>query len=206
MLLTALGLAMDCTAIAAARGLVARRVRFGDAVVTGLWFGGFQAAMLLGGALLGAGVGRFIRSWDHWVAFGLLVAVGAHTLWEARAPHGTSEGPGLDAHAGADARGDADLRLPADLRADGAFRWSVLLPLAVATSIDAFAVGVTLPLVDAPILLTTAVVGVVAFLLSAVAVTLGRRAGAVLGRGLHVAGGLVLIGLGVKLLVDHLRG
>jgi putative Mn2+ efflux pump MntP len=183
LVLTAFGLAVDCTAVAATRGVAARRVRVQDALVAGLWFGGFQGGLLVAGALLGAAVGRFIEAWDHWVAFALLVAVGLRALWEAR-----------EGHDERGAEGD-----------DQAFRWAVMLPLAVATSLDAFAVGVTLPLVGAPIGRAGVVVALVSFALSFVGVLAGRRLAAALGRGLHVAGGLVLIGLGVKILVEGLR-
>lgn len=163
--------------------MVARQVRAIDAGVTALWFGGFQAGLLVAGAWLGAGVGRYIERWDHWVAAALLTAVGLRTLWEAREAHEER---------------------PADAAAADPFRAAALLPLAVAVSLDAFAVGVSLPLVDAPIGRAAIVVGAVAFGLSFAGVLAGRRLGAMLGRGLHVVGGLVLIGLAVKTLWDHL--
>jgi putative Mn2+ efflux pump MntP len=126
ILAIAVGLAMDATAAAAARGLQARRVTARDVATVSLLFGGFQAAMPLGGWLLGRWIGTTVAAWDHWIAFVLLGGIGLKTMWEAVDPDGE--------------------------RADGdAFDLRTLVVLAVATSIDAFAVGVTLPMLDAPL-------------------------------------------------------
>jgi putative Mn2+ efflux pump MntP len=183
ILALALGVAMDATAVAAARGLAAPVVRVRHAVGVGLAFGGAQALMPLGGWLVGDRLGRLVSAWDHWIAFGLLTAIGAKMLWEARAA-ATSE-------AGSEAGDPFGLRL--------------ILVLAIATSIDAFAVGVTLPIIGAPLALSIVTMGVTTALLSGAAVLLGRRFGARLGRRLDVAGGLIIIALGVKILVEHLR-
>lgn len=181
IVLLALGLAMDATAVAAARGLAAPRLRARDVALVAALFGGFQALMPLIGWLVGTTVGPLVERWQHWVVFVLLGGIGARMLWEAR-----------EAADETDTRGDHDVF---DLR--------VLLLLAVATSIDALAAGVTLPLLRAPMLLSLVTIGVVTAALSAIGLYAGRRFGAALGRKLDVAGGLVLIGLGARTLVEH---
>ena len=183
ILTLALGLAMDATAVAAARGLAAPAVRLRHGLIVGLAFGGAQALMPLLGWLVGSRLGPFISAWDHWVAFGLLTAIGAKMLWEAR-------GAAVEG-------GDV-------VRADP-FGARTILVLAIATSIDALAVGVTLPMLGAPLVTSLVTIGVVTALLSGAAVFLGRRFGAHLGRRLDAAGGVVLIGLGAKILIEHLR-
>lgn len=180
ILLLAVGLAMDATAVAAARGLAAGRVRFAEALRLAALFGFFQAAMPCVGWLVGDRFGTALAAWDHWIAFVLLVGIGLHMLWEA-------------AH-------------PADGAVHGSFELRTLLLLAVATSIDALAAGVTLPLLHAPMGLTLATIGGVTFTLSLGGVYAGRRFGARLGARLDALGGVVLVGLGVRTLVLHFMG
>ena len=183
ILALSLGLAMDATAVAAARGLAVPRVLPRHVVMVAALFGGSQALMPLLGWLVGSVVGPTVQAWDHWIAFVLLVAIGGKMLWEAR---GTA--------------GDGDAPKPGD-----PFGWRVMLVLAIATSIDAFAVGITLPMLHAPLLLSLVTIGVTTAVLSALGLHAGRRFGALLGPRLDLVGGLVLIGLGVKILVEHLR-
>lgn len=179
ILLLAVGLAMDATAVAAARGLAAERVRARDVVLVAALFGGFQAAMPFIGWLVGTTFGRVVVEWDHWIAFALLAGIGVKMLWEARQPLEVVDG--------------------------GAFAPRVLVVLAVATSIDALAAGVALPMLDARLGVALATIGVTTAVLSALGVVIGRRAGAALGRRLDVLGGVVLIALGTKMLLEHLR-
>ena len=179
----ALGLAMDATAVAAARGLAAPAVRLRHGIIVGLAFGGAQGLMPLVGWLVGSRLGPLISAWDHWIAFALLTGIGAKMLWEAR-------GSRVERH---------------DAVRGNPFGFRPMLVLAIATSIDAFAVGVTLPMLGAPLVVSIVVIGVVTAVLSGSAVFLGRRFGSRLGRRLDVAGGLVLIGLGVKVVIEHFR-
>lgn len=184
ILLLSLGLAMDATAVAAARGLAARDLRARHAALVALYFGGFQGLMPVLGWFVGRRLGPLVQAWDHWIAFVLLGGIGGKMLWEAR--------------------GAPDDDAPRD---DGAlFAHKVMVVLAVATSIDALSVGVMLPMLRAPLVTTVVTIGVVTAVLSAAGLYAGRRFGAALGKRLDVAGGLVLIGLGVKILVEHLRG
>jgi putative Mn2+ efflux pump MntP len=186
ILLLAVGLAMDATAVAAARGMAARSLQFRHVLAISLLFGGFQALMPLIGWIVGARLGPTIQAWDHWIAFALLSAIGAKMLWEARAKHDTAVAPAL--------------------RADELFRIRVQLVLAIATSIDALAVGVTLPMLKAPFATSLVTIGVTTTVLSAIGVLVGRRFGAALGQRLDAFGGVVLIGLGLKILIEHLSG
>jgi len=127
-------------------------------------------------------LGPLVQRYDHWLAFVLLGGIGAKMLHEARSA-GDDEAPSASDH----------------------FRIDVLLVLALATSIDALAVGVTLPIIGAPLVLSLVTIGVTTALLSGLGVIVGRRFGASLGKRLDVAGGLMLIGLGTKILIEHLN-
>jgi putative Mn2+ efflux pump MntP len=188
-LLLALGLAMDATAVAVVRGLAVGRLRpthpVGprDALRIAILFGGFQSGMSAIGWVIGDRAGPLVERWDHWIAFGLLALLGGKMIFEALR--------------GGDAGGEV---------AAGAdpFGLAPLLPLALATSIDALAAGVTLELVGPPPWLTLALIAGITAALSVAGLHVGRRAGALLGRRVELAGGLILIGLGVKVLVEHL--
>lgn len=185
ILVLALGLAMDATAVAATRGLVAPSVRLRDALLVGLFFGGFQAGMPLLGWLLGAGLDTYIQAVDHWIACAILGTLGARMIWNARRP---------------DVDDDASEAAP-----DRAlFTSRALLPLAIATSIDALAAGVTLPLMGAPLATSIAMIGLVTGVLATLATLAGRRLGASMANHLELVGGLVLIAIGVRILIEHL--
>ncbi len=188
LLLLAFGLSMDAMAVAASRGLAVPDVRPRHALVVALYFGGFQALMPLLGYLVGDRLGGVVAAFDDYLAFSLLTAIGGKMLYEAFGSHDDAEGGG------------------APTREGRPFGPKVMLPLAVATSIDAFAAGVTLPLLGAPFVVSLATIGVTTGVLSALGLYAGRRFGAMLGRRLDALGGLVLIGLGLKILVEHLVG
>lgn len=177
----AIGLAMDATAVAAARGVAVRRVLPRQVMAVALYFGGSQALMPLLGWWIGSRIDHALLAWDHWIAFVLLSALGVKMLWDAR-------------HEGEEAIAD-DHHL---------FDFKVMSVLAFATSVDALAVGVTLPMLNAPLLLSVATIGVTTAVLSALGLFAGRYFGALLGKRLDVAGGLILIALGTKLLWEHL--
>jgi putative Mn2+ efflux pump MntP len=178
----ALGLAMDATAVSVARGVAAPRILLRHILLVAALFGGFQALMPLIGWMVGKRVGPLIEAWDHWLAFGLLAGIGAKMLWEARSPVAEES-----------AEETKDL-----------FGLKVMLVLAVATSIDALAVGVTLPMLNAPFALSLATIGITAGVTSAAGLVVGKRFGSMLGKRLDAAGGLVLIILGTKILIEHL--
>ncbi len=185
IVLLALGLAMDAAAVSATRGLALPRIAPRHVLLVAGFFGGFQMLMPLIGWLLGRRVGPVLQAWDHWIAFGLLVGLGGKLLWDAW---------------GAD-RGDESQRSRGD-----PFAPRVMFVLAVATSIDALAVGFTLPLLKAPLLLSILTIGVTTAIMSTLALFAGRRFDMALGRRLDAVGGIVLMGLGTKILIEHLAG
>lgn len=173
-ILLAFGLAMDATAVAAARGL-ARRGR--EVVILPALFGLFQAGMAALGWGLGAWGGKYVEAYDHWIAFGLLVLIGGKMLYEAW-------------------KGE-------DAEEDKTGLWTYIV-LALATSIDAAAAGITLPLMSVSPVIALVLIGAVTAACSALGYVTGRALGAKLGNRLEILGGLVLIGLGVRVLVEHL--
>jgi putative Mn2+ efflux pump MntP len=180
ILIMAVGLAMDATAVAAARALAASRITARDVLLVGLCFGGFQALMPLLGSLIGTQLGTWVAAWDHWVVFAVLFALGSKMLWDAR-------------------QKDSEREAIAN-----PFEWRVILVLGVATSLDAFAVGITLPLSRTPIAPAVITIGIVTTLLSGLAVLLGGRLSERVSTRLDVFGGLILIGIGFEVLVEHL--
>lgn len=181
IVLLAIGLAMDAMAVAAARGLATPRILPRHVVLVACFFGGFQALMPLIGWLIGRHVGPIVQAWDHWIAFLLLGAIGGKMLWEARGEN--RDHP---------VQGD-----PFGLR--------IMLLLAFATSVDALAAGITLPMMNAPLVTSLLTIGITTAALSALGLFAGRRFGAALGNRLDVVGGVVLIGLGLKILFERLR-
>ena len=145
-------------------------------VVTGLYFGGFQALMPLAGYLLGSRFQSMIQRVDHWIAFVLLALIGANMVRESQ--------------------GEAE-------HLDDSFTPGTMLPLAVATSIDALAVGVTFAFLNVRIIPAAALIGVTTFALSAIGVRLGSVFGARYQARAELAGGIVLILMGVKILLEH---
>ena len=167
----AVGLSMDAFAVSICKGLSVPRAKKSQLLVTGLYFGGFQALMPLIGYLLGVNFRQFITSVDHWIAFVLLV------IREAR-----EEAEELDA----------------------SFSVTAMLPLAVATSIDALAVGITFAFLQVDIVPAVALIGVTTFVLSVIGVKIGNIFGAKYRSFAEIAGGIVLILLGCKILLEHL--
>ncbi|HEX7843257.1 MAG TPA: manganese efflux pump MntP family protein [Kofleriaceae bacterium] len=203
----AFGLAMDATAVSAARGLAGHRPR--ERVLLPLLFGGFQSGMAALGWLAGLWAGPYIARWDHWVAFGLLVAIGGKMLLDAwrdgkddgdeRAPAPTTIGEARSQGVG------TPTALPSGRGTAPPVGSIVLyLGLAIATSIDAAAAGITLPLVPAAPWLSLTLIGSVTAACSATGYVAGRFVGQRFGARLAMLGGLVLIGIGTSLLVRAL--
>jgi putative Mn2+ efflux pump MntP len=188
MLLLAVGVALDATAVAAARGLLLPRVRPRHVAGVALCFGGFQALMPLLGWMLGSQLGALVRAWDHWIAFALLAAIGGKMIWEARGEQDEARGYAREQN--------LETRDPLGAH--------VLFALGIATSVDALAVGITLPILNAPLVPAIATMGVTTALLSALGLFVGRRFGAAIGRRLDLVGGVLLIGLGARILIQHL--
>lgn len=184
LLLTAVGLSMDAFAVSVCRGLGMRRLDLRTAMVLALFFGGFQALMPLVGWALGSQLMWLIGPVDHWVAFALLAFIGGKMLWEALAGGADEDGC---------ACGDTS---QIDLRE--------ILVLAVATSIDALAAGISFAALAVDIVPAVTLIGVVTFGLSLVGVAVGHFFGARWERPASVTGGTVLVLLGTKILLEHL--
>lgn len=177
-LLIALSLAMDAFAVSVSTGIAIPGFGPKQAARIGAWCGFFQFAMPLAGWFLGSSVKTYIEAVDHWIAFGLLALIGGSMIHEALS--GGEE----------DAVTDLSVRR--------------LFLLALATSIDALAVGVTFAFMEVNILLSSAVIGIVAFTLAMLGGLLGHRLGQLFQRRATLLGGLVLVGISIKILFEHL--
>lgn len=182
LLLIAVGLSMDAFAVSICRGLGMRRLNLRTAAVLALFFGCFQALMPLVGWALGSQLMWLIAPVDHWVAFVLLAFIGGKMLWEAF--HEDDEGCGCEDTSAIDLR--------------------EFLVLAVATSIDALAAGISFAALNVDIVASVSLIGVVTFALSFVGVAVGHFFGARYERPASVVGGVVLILIGLKVLLEHL--
>lgn len=180
LLLVAVGLSMDAFAVAVCKGLSTRFPRPRHYLIIGLWFGGFQALMPFLGWLLGSAFAAYITNVDHWIAFALLALIGGNMIREGVS--GESE------------------------KANDSFSFGTMLPLALATSIDALAVGVTFALTPPTIGVGWGFgsIGVMTFVLSALGLKIGNVFGLRYKNRAVIAGGVVLVLIGVKILLEHL--
>ncbi|NLX35311.1 MAG: manganese efflux pump [Chloroflexi bacterium] len=179
VLLIALGLAMDSFSVSICSGAMCGRVDLKQALRVGFTMGGFQAMMPVIGWAAASLLASYVQRFDHWIAFGLLALIGGKMLWEALRGDGECEFLMLDS-------------------------WRMLALLGVATSIDALAVGISFAFLGAGIAMPAAVIGVVCLALSITGVYLGRRAGDWLREWTPAVGGVVLIAMGVRILIEHL--
>lgn len=184
LFLLAVGLSMDAFAVSVCKGLAMKKATLKAEATCGLWFGGFQMLMPVTGFFLGSLFAEAIEAFDHWVAFGLLVIIGINMLKEALEKEDES---------GDDPEKDADLSV------------RTMFLMAVATSIDALAVGISLAMVGSVnIWLAAAFIGICTCLLSALGVKIGSVFGSRYEKKAEFAGGVILILLGVKILLEHL--
>ena len=209
--LIALGVAADAFAVAVGKGLTMPRLSRRGAVLIAVMFGTFQGLMPLLGWLLGTGLEGSIERVDHWIAFGLLAAVGLKMLREALLDDDLADEPEpvllrepvAPDGSGFAVRPDAVRPSPGRSRASVPARELVLL--SVATSVDALAVGISFAFLEVSIGPAVALIALVTFALSLVGVAVGRAAGARWRRPAEVCGGLVLLGIGTKILLEHLH-
>jgi putative Mn2+ efflux pump MntP len=180
IVLVAVGLSMDCLAVAIAGSISMQTISLRQLLRISFAFGLFQFGMLVGGWYAGQAIVGKVESYDHWVAFGLLLLVGGRMIWESFESEGKQ-------------------RKTRDIT-----KGLALLTLAIATSIDSLGVGLSLAFVESRIWLAAIVVGCVAFLITGAGFYTGRRIGAWLGRWADLVGGLVLIGIGVRIILEHL--
>lgn len=183
LILLSVGLAMDAFAVSICKGLNMTKINYKHAGIIALFFGVFQAVMPLIGFGLGTRFAKYIESVDHWVAFGLLVFIGGQMILEA--VKGEEE---EDADEGGD---KLDIKQ--------------LFILAIATSIDALAVGITFALLDGvSIWFSVAIIGTITFIISFVGVIIGNRFGNKYEKKAELAGGIILVLIGLKILLEHL--
>ena len=183
LFLLAVGLSMDAFAVSVCKGLCMKKADLKSMAICGTWFGGFQALMPLIGFFLGTLFADAIEAFDHWIAFGLLALIGANMLKEA---FGKEETDSCDIQG-------VDLS------------FKTMLVMAIATSIDALAVGISLAMAgDVNILAAVVLIGVITFSLSAVGVKIGNVFGSRYEKKAQFCGGVILILLGVKILLEHL--
>jgi putative Mn2+ efflux pump MntP len=169
---------MDAFAVSIGKGLSVRKIQFKHSLSVGLWFGGFQALMPIIGYFLGVSFSSLVASVDHWIAFLLLALIGMNMIRESCSREKVTPDPDFSARA--------------------------MFLMAVATSIDALAVGITMAFLNVNIWVVSTTIGVVTLLLSALGVMLGCKFGEQLGNKAGILGGLILIGLGIKILLEHL--
>ncbi|MGI6090224.1 MAG: manganese efflux pump MntP family protein [Saccharofermentanales bacterium] len=179
LLLLALGLSVDAMAAATTIGLCKVDLRARDGLRVGAYFGGFQALMPLLGYLLGSQFRRYVQPFDHWLILGLLLFVGGKMIWEARQFSDT------------------------DNISDPCSHWRLFI-LAIATSLDALAAGISLSLSQAPMLRSVLIIGLVTFLLSFAGAMWGRLLGKRFRSLASITGGVILILIGLKVVVEHL--
>lgn len=177
LLIIAVGLSMDAFAVSIGKGLSLRSIKLRHVLSVGLWFGGFQALMPLIGYLLGASFSAVVSNYDHWVAFFLLGIIGCNMIRDSFSKE-------EDKH-------------------DDDFSFRMMLMLAVATSIDALAVGVSFAFLCVDLWLSVIVIGVTTFLFSVVGLKIGNVFGNKYKSKAEFTGGVVLVLMGVKILVEH---
>ena len=177
LFITAVGLSMDAFAVAICKGLSVRKVTLKHGLIVGLYFGGFQAGMPLLGYFLGSNFAKYIESFDHWIAFVLLGIIGLKMIWESREK---------------------------EEKLNDSFGFKEMFPMAVATSIDALAVGVSFAIMRVQIGWAVTFIGITTFVLSAIGVKIGNRFGAKYKSKAELFGGIVLIAMGLKILLEHL--
>ncbi len=178
LILTGVALSMDAFAVSIGKGLSVPSLRPRHSLIVGAYFGGFQALMPLLGFLLASTFAEYIRRFDHWIAFALLVLIGANMVREALS-------------------GDEE-------KTDASFGVKTMLPLALATSIDALATGVTFAMTQTNIWIAIAIVGTTTFVFSAVGLKIGNVFGSKYRSKAELLGGIILILMGVKILIEHL--
>ena len=182
LFLLAIALSMDAFAVSVCKGLSMKRAGLKEGAICGAWFGGFQALMPLVGFLLGTLFAKAIEMVDHWIAFGLLALIGLNMLKEA-----------LKSDCGCCEEADADLS------------FKTMFIMAVATSIDAAAVGISLAMAgDTNIFAAISLIGAVTFIMCALGVKIGSIFGRRFEKKAQITGGVILILLGVKILLEHL--
>lgn len=177
--LLAVGVSMDAFAVSIGKGLTAKRASWREALTVGLWFGGFQALMPVIGYYLGISFADLVTKIDHWIAFGLLLLIGGNMIREA-------------------------LKGEDDKPVDSSFAFRSMLVLAIATSIDALALGISFAFLGTNLWRSILIIGLTTFAFSVVGLLIGKKVGSRFHAGAQILGGVILIAIGIKILVEHL--
>ena len=180
ILLIAVGLSFDTFAVSVSSGLTIRQIRFFQAVKIAFTLAFFQSLMPLIGWILGNQVAGYIASYDHWFAFGLLSLLGLKMIYES-------------------------LKNDKENSNFNPLNLVVLLGMSIATSIDALVVGVSFALIEINLYWSIFIIGVVTFLVAMIGMLFGKKVGGKLGKRMEIIGGLILIGIGIKILLEHLQ-
>lgn len=178
ILLISIGLAMDAFAVSVCKGLAMKKMSWKKAIIIGLYFGIFQAVMPVIGYFLGTTFERFITNVDHWVAFILLVGIGINMVKEAFDKESENRNDNVD--------------------------MKTMLVLSIATSIDALAIGITFACLKIHIVMPVITIGLITFIISVIGVKIGNQFGDKYGKKAEIMGGVILILLGIKILLEHL--
>lgn len=178
ILLIAVGLAMDAFAVSVCKGLSMKKMSWNKAIIVGLYFGIFQGLMPVIGFLLGTSFASLVIQIDHWIAFVLLGFIGGNMLKEAFSNKSENRNDNVD--------------------------FKTMIVLAIATSIDALAIGITFAFLKVNLILSVLMIGIITFILSIIGVKIGNKFGDRYERKAEMAGGLILILMGIKILLEHL--
>jgi len=181
LLSLSVSLAMDAFAVSVSNGTCFRKINIKHILLFGLYFGTFQFLMPLLGFLLGSTFAQYIEKYDHWIIFIVLGIIGVMMIKESFAPDDENS-----------------------QREEDILKWKNMVSMAIATSIDAFAVGVTFSTQRVNVLLSSVIIGIIAFIFSAVGVGLGKKIGDMFKSNAERFGGAVLIFIGIKTLIEHL--
>lgn len=179
LLILAVGLSMDAFAVSVCKGLAMKKITFQKTAIVGMWFGGFQALMPLVGFLLGIRFKYMITAIDHWIAFVLLLLIGGNMIKESLSKE--------------------------EEKTDDSLNFKTMLVLAIATSIDALAVGITFAFLEVNLTVAISSIGITTFLLSMLGVKMGNLFGTRYKSRAELAGGVILILLGTKILLEHMN-
>ena len=178
ILLISISLAMDAFAVSICKGVSMKKMNWKKAIIIGLYFGGFQMLMPIIGYMLGKGFENVVANIDHWIAFILLAGIGANMIKEAFSDESDKVNDNIDV--------------------------KTMILLAIATSIDALAVGITFAFLKVNLILAISLIGIVAFALSVIGTKIGNRLGDKYGNKACLVGGVILILMGIKILIEHL--
>ena len=182
-ILLALGMSMDAFAVSIGKGATLHKPKFSEALRTGLIFGCIEAITPLVGWVLGMLASKLVMEWNHWIAFGLLFFLGVRMLVEGIKGHTEEDTPPIQRHG-----------------------FWILATTAIATSLDAMAVGVGLAFLNVNIWLTALAIGCATFTMTTLGMMIGRFIGPLLGKRAEILGGLVLIAIGCEILYSHYAG